>query len=128
MNKELLAENDRSIRLLGIETQKKLFKSSTILFNLSPSITEIGKDLLLSGVSLYLFDDNSYITEKDIEINFFFNSEDINQNKLITIKNKLQTIKVNSNFQVISFENFTSINNVKYSAFYMSDISKANFI
>ena len=91
-------------------------------------MTEIAKDLLFSNFPLYLFEDNSYITEKDIEINFFFNSEDINQNKLITIKNKLQTIKVNSNFQVISFENFTSINNVKYSAFYMSDISKANFI
>ncbi len=91
-------------------------------------MTEIAKHLLFSNFPLYLFEDNSYITEKDIEINFFFNSEDINQNKLITIKNKLQTIKVNSNFQVISFENFTSINNVKYSAFYMSDISKANFI
>ena len=127
MNKELLAENDRSIRLLGIETQKKLFKSSTILFNLSPSITEIGKDLLLSGVSLYLFDDNSYITERDIEINFFFNSDDINQNKSITLKNKLQMIKENSNIKIISFDNLNSINNVKYAAFDISDINKDNF-
>ena len=71
MNKELIAENDRSIRLYGIETQKKLFESTTILFNLTPSITELAKDLLLSGVSLILFDDNSIISELDTEINFF---------------------------------------------------------
>ena len=93
MNKELIAENDRSIRLYGIETQKKLFESTTILFNLTPSITELAKDLLLSGVSLILFDDNSIINELDTEINFFFNSDDINKNKSIVLKNKLQMIK-----------------------------------
>ena len=127
MNKELIAENDRSIRLYGIETQKKLFESTTILFNLTPSITELAKDLLLSGVSLILFDDNSIINELDTEINFFFNSDDINKNKSIVLKNKLQMIKENCNIQIISIEKLNNINNVKYAAFDFFDFSKENF-
>jgi hypothetical protein len=55
-----------------------------LLINLTSVITELAKNLILSGVSLYLYDkkndSETLITEKDIETNFFISEEEIGKN------------------------------------------------
>ena len=104
MNKELLEENDRNIRLFGIETQKKLFETKVLLINLTPAVTELAKNLILSGTQLILYDDETIVTENDKNYNFFLNSEDLNKNKSNSLKIKLNLIKSSANIDIIKYE------------------------
>ena len=60
-----------------------------MLINLNPAITELAKNLILSGVNLILFDKrfentsysaNKTIKEEDYRKNYLFREEDKNQN------------------------------------------------
>ena len=101
MDKDIFDENDRNIRVFGLETQKKIFESKVLLINLSPMITEVGKNLLLSGCKLILFDDNSVITDYDVKNNFFINKKYLGKNKSETIKSKLKEIKSSGIIEIL---------------------------
>ncbi len=71
MNKDIFEENDRNIRVFGLETQKKLFESEVLIMNLTPMMAELCKNLILSGVGIYLFNNTSTINKIDSEKSFF---------------------------------------------------------
>ena len=94
MNREDLEVYDRNIRLWGKDTQIKISNSNVLLINLSPSNTEVAKNLILSGINLLFLTDENFVTQKDVEHNFFFSSPDIGQKKNDVLKAKLE--KINS--------------------------------
>ena len=125
MNKELLEENDRNIRLFGIETQKKLFETKVLLINLTPALTELAKNLILSGTKLILYDDETIVTENDINNNFFLNSEDLNKNKSNSLKIKLNLIKSSANIDIIKYEELKNLtDNICFAGFDITNINK----
>ena len=127
MNKELLEENDRNIRLFGIETQKKLFETKVLLINLTPAVTELAKNLILSGTQLILYDDETIVTENDINNNFFLNSEDLNKNKSNSLKIKLNLIKSSANIDIIKYEELKNLtDNLCFAGFDITNINKNN--
>ena len=71
MNKDIFEENDRNIRVFGLETQKKLFESEVLIMNITPMMSELCKNLILSGAGICLYDDGSNISSIDSETNFF---------------------------------------------------------
>ena len=83
MNKELFEENDRNIRVFGLETIKKLFETEVLLLGFTPAMTELSKNLILSGAGICLFDPKINIEQKDTLDNFVFNVNDIGKNKAI---------------------------------------------
>ena len=74
MNKEIFEENDRNIRVFGLETMKKLFETEVLILGFTPAMTELSKNLILSGAGICLFDSGIKIEKKDTENNFVFNS------------------------------------------------------
>lgn len=92
MNREDLEVYDRNIRLWGKETQIKISNSNVLLINLSPTNTEVAKNLILSGINLLFLIDEKLVTQKDVAHNFFFSSQDIGQKKNDVLKGKLENI------------------------------------
>lgn len=121
MNKELFEENDRNIRVFGLETQKKLFESEVLIMNITPMMSELCKDLILSGAGICLFDNNSEIGKIDAENNFFFNLMDIKRNKVETLKEKIKSFKENCKINVVKDINEIKRKNMKYSVIDLSD-------
>jgi hypothetical protein len=101
MNKDIFEENDRNIRVFGLETQKKLFESEVIIMNITPMMTELCKNLVLSGAGICLFDDNSKINENDSQNNFFFNVNDSGKKKAEILKSKIKTFKESCRINII---------------------------
>ena len=81
MNEHEYELYDRNIRLWGKDNQKRLNNSKVLLINLTSNICELAKNLILSGVSLYLYDKCSgsecLVSDEDIQSNFFLSEEDI---------------------------------------------------
>ena len=95
MNKDIFEENDRNIRVFGLETQKKLFESEVLIMNLTPMMAELCKNLILSGVGIYLFNNTSTINKIDSEKSFFFNINDVGKKKVEVFKEKIKMFKEN---------------------------------
>ena len=74
MNREDLEVYDRNIRVWGKDTQIKISSSNVLLINLAPANTEVAKNLILSGINLLFLTDENFVTQKDVEHNFFFSS------------------------------------------------------
>ena len=123
MNKELFEENDRNIRVFGLETQKKLFESEVLIMNITPMMSELCKNLILSGAGICLFDNNSKIEKIDVENNFFFNLMDIKKNKVETLKEKIKSFKQNCKINIVKDINEIKRKNMKYS---IIDLSNEN--
>ena len=121
MNKELFEENDRNIRVFGLETQKKLFESEVLIMNITPMMSELCKNLILSGAGICLFDNNSEIEKIDAENNFFFNLMDIKKNKVETLKEKIKCFKQNCKINIVKDINDVKRKNIKYSVIDLSD-------
>lgn len=127
MNKELFEENDRNIRVFGLETQKKLFESEVLIMNITPMMSELCKNLILSGAGICLFDNNSEIEKIDTENNFFFNLMDIKKNKVETLKEKIKSFKENCKINIVKDINEIKKKNMKYGVIDLSgDSQKIN--
>ena len=123
MNKDIFEENDRNIRVFGLETQKKLFESEVIIMNITPMMTELCKNLVLSGAGICLFDDNSKINENDSQNNFFFNVNDSGKKKAEILKSKIKTFKESCRINIITDINEIKNKKFKYGAIDLSDDS-----
>ena len=121
MNKELFEENDRNIRVFGLETQKKLFESEVLIMNITPMMSELCKNLILSGAGICLFDNNSEIEKIDAENNFFFNLMDIKKNKVEILKEKIKSFKQNCKINIVKDINEIKRKNIKYCVIDLSD-------
>ena len=93
MDKELFEENDRNIRVFGLDTMKKLFETEVLLLGFTPAMTELSKNLILSGAGICLFDFGGKVEKKDIGNNFVYNVNDIGKNKAEVLKAKIKLFK-----------------------------------
>ena len=90
---------DRQIRLWG--EGQILFSSSHILYlNSDFTAAEILKNLILSGISEVIVLNNTLISNKDLELNFFVGNEDLNKPRSEVILKNLKElnpdVKVNA--------------------------------
>lgn len=93
MNIENRQIYDRNIRLWGNKIQEVISNSNVLLINLSSgAISEVAKNLILSGINLILYDKHEVVQMKDIQYNFFYCYDDIGKNKALILQAKLLTI------------------------------------
>ena len=92
MNKEEYEIFDRNMRVWGADNQLKLMSSKVTIIGLNNSTCEIAKNLVLSGVQVFLYD-KEIITNHDIEKNWFYSVNDIGKSKdeILTLKIKDMT-------------------------------------
>ena len=121
MNKDIYEENERNIRVFGLETQKKLFESEVLIINITPMMSELCKNIILSGAGLCLFDDNSKIEQNNTENIFFFNNTDIGKKKVEILSEKIKTFKENCRINIINDINEINNRKIKYAVIDLSD-------
>lgn len=123
MNKDIFEENDRNIRVFGLETQKKLFESEVLIMNITPMMSELCKNLILSGAGICLYDDGSNISSIDSETNFFFNINDSGKKKVDILQQKIKTFKQTCRINIITTVNDIKNKKLKYAVMDLSDDS-----
>ena len=121
MNKELFEENDRNIRVFGLETMKKLFETEVLILGFTPAMTELSKNLVLSGAGICLFNSGAKIESKDIGNNFVFNVNDIGKNKAEVLKEKIKLFKDPCKISIINEINDIKNKNIKYGVVDLGD-------
>ena len=121
MNKDIYEENERNIRVFGLEAQKKLFESEVLIINITPMMSELCKNIILSGAGLCLFDDNSKIEQNNTENIFFFNNTDIGKKKVEILSEKIKTFKENCRINIINDINEINNRKIKYAVIDLSD-------
>ena len=121
MNKEIFEENDRNIRVFGLETMKKLFETEVLLLGFTPAMTELSKNLVLSGAGICLLNFGGMIEKKDIENNFVFNANDIGKNKAQVLKEKIKLFKDPCKISIINEINEIKIKNIRYAVVDIGD-------
>ena len=121
MNKEIFEENDRNIRVFGLETMKKLFETEVLILGFTPAMTELSKNLILSGAGICLFDSGIKIEKKDTENNFVFNVNDIGKSKAIVLKEKIKLFKDPCKITIISDINEIKSKNIKFGVVDLGD-------
>lgn len=84
LTQEQLKIYDRQ-RFIGLDVQKKLVDSNILLSPLNGVMSELAKNLILTGCNLTLFDTKT-IDEEDVETNFLFCPDDIGKNVMKKIK------------------------------------------
>ena len=121
MNKELFEENDRNIRVFGLETMKKLFETEVLILGFTPAMTELSKNLVLSGAGICLFNSGAKIESKDIGNNFVFNVNDIGKNKAEVLKEKIKLFKDPCKISIINEINDIKNKDIKYGVVDLGD-------
>lgn len=91
----------------------RLSNSNVLLLNLNCSITELAKNLILSGTNLILYDKDinknpRLISERDVNSNFFMSVQDINKIRIKILKENLQNI--NSFVKIEEIDSFDNLN------------------
>ena len=114
MNKEILEENDRNIRVFGLETMKKLFETEVLLLGFTPAMTELSKNIILSGAGICLFNLGGKVSKNDIGNNFVFNANDIGKNKAEVLKEKIKLFKDPCKISIINEISEIKKKNIKY--------------
>ena len=114
MNKEILEENDRNIRVFGLETMKKLFETEVLLLGFTPAMTELSKNIILSGAGICLFNLGGKVSKNDIGNNFVFNANDIGKNKAEVLKEKIKLFKDPCKISIINEIKEIKNKNIKY--------------
>ena len=121
MNKELFEENDRNIRVFGLDTMKKLFETEVLLLGFTPAMTELSKNLILSGAGICLFNLGGKVEKKDTENNFVYNVNDIGKNKAEILKEKIKLFKDPCKISIINEINEIKSKNIKYAVVDIGD-------
>ena len=89
MNFQSMNLYDRQIRTYGMDAVLKMTSSSVLIYGLEGGLaTEVGKNLALGGIkNIYLFDDESVITETDLLTGYYYiNSLGDNRAKVLSFK------------------------------------------
>ncbi|KAJ2081530.1 E1 ubiquitin-activating protein aos1 [Coemansia sp. RSA 988] len=102
ISKEEVALYDRQIRLWGMEAQNRLRTASLCFIGVKAVTLEACKNLVLAGVGHITISDGDTITEEDLEVQYYFQAEDLGKAKdkvlaeRLRILNPLVDIQVNS--------------------------------
>ena len=126
LNKDILEENDRNIRVYGSETQQLLFQSEVFIYGLSPCSSELIKDLILSGVKICLFDYNKIVDEREIAHNFFTSKADLQKSMAKVIRDKFLIIKPNASVEIIKQIEEIKNKQFKFAYFDLNEINISN--
>ena len=111
-----------NISMLSKQKQLQLNKNKILLINLTSSMTELARLLILGGFNIYLYD-KEIINENDINNNMFLNKSDLGKNRLEAIYNYLMPLsptvnitKINDytlikdfKIAIVGFSNFISL-------------------
>ena len=90
----------------------RLSNSRVMLLNLTSSVTELAKNLILSGVNVYLYDKNKKkknikVKDGDINSNFFLSKADLGKERIKVLIAKLS--EINNFILVKESENFDKV-------------------
>ncbi|PIA15964.1 hypothetical protein COEREDRAFT_81658 [Coemansia reversa NRRL 1564] len=102
ISKEEVALYDRQIRLWGMEAQRRLRSSSLCFIGVKALTLEACKNLVLAGVGHITLCDGGTVTEDDLEVQYYFQPEDLGKPKdqvlaeRLKILNPLVDIQANS--------------------------------
>lgn len=112
LNQDKYEQYDRNIRLWGKDNQEKLMTSQVLLINLNCAVTEVAKNLILAGINVILYDrdlngNKLLVTIEDVQSNFFLNPYDINKERGLILKEKLE--RINSFVSVGLLDNLDSV-------------------
>ena len=102
---------DRQIRLWG-EGQILISSSHILCLNSDSTAAEILKNLILSGISEVTVVDNTLITNKDLEVNFFVGNEDLNKLRSEVILKNLKELNPDVKVNAINDAIDNYINNI----------------
>ena len=130
---------DRQIRTFGINASEKISNSSACIIGLIGGYgTEVSKNLALCGIkTLYFYEDDSYINNKDLETGYYYSKDDIGKSHSLILSNKITELNpyvktflinnkkdikevdvlilVNQSYEkIIEFNIFTRKNNIKF--------------
>ena len=87
----------------GQDSNKSLKNNIVMIIGCNPLGAEIGKNLVLSGISIILLD-NQVINKEDILNSYFFNDNDLGKVRSEILYNKLQ--KLNPSLKISYISNF----------------------
>ncbi|KAJ2609635.1 SUMO-activating enzyme subunit 1 [Coemansia sp. RSA 1365] len=102
ISREEVALYDRQIRLWGMEAQSRLRSSSLCFIGVKALTLEACKNLVLAGVGHITLCDGGIVTEDDLEVQYYFQPEDLGKPKdqilaeRLKILNPLVDIQANS--------------------------------
>ncbi|KAJ2850487.1 E1 ubiquitin-activating protein aos1 [Coemansia brasiliensis] len=81
ISKEEVALYDRQIRLWGMEAQNRLRTSTVCFIGISALTLEACKNLVLAGIGTLILQDPAPITQRDLEVQYYFQSSDLDKPK-----------------------------------------------
>jgi len=91
---------DRQIRLWGLEAQKRMRNSKVLLVGLRGLITEVTKNVVLSGIGTAYLLDPAVVTVTDLSAQFFLTHEDIGKNRAEASAPRVQDLNPRVNIVV----------------------------
>ena len=99
-----------NISMLSKQKQLQLNKNKILLINLTSSMTELARLLIIGGFNIYLYD-KEIINENDISNNIFLQKSDLGKNRMEVIYNYLMPLSPTVN--ITKIYDYTSIKDYK---------------
>ena len=99
-----------NISMLSKQKQLQLNKNKILLINLTSSMTELARLLIIGGFNIYLYD-KEVINENDINNNIFLKKSDLGKNRMEAIYNYLMPLSPTVN--ITKIYDYTSIKDYK---------------
>ncbi|KAJ2795104.1 E1 ubiquitin-activating protein aos1, partial [Coemansia guatemalensis] len=92
ISKEEVALYDRQIRLWGMEAQSRLRTASLCFIGVKALTLEACKNLVLAGVGHITLCDGGSVKEEDLEVQYYFQPEDLGQAKDKVLAERLKML------------------------------------
>ena len=96
--------------MLSKQKQFQISKIKILLINLTSSMTELARLLVIAGFKIYLYDKEK-INENDINNNIFLEEKDFGENRVEVIYNHLMSLSTTTNISII--KDYTTIKDYK---------------
>jgi molybdopterin/thiamine biosynthesis adenylyltransferase len=117
-NQEKKLENEK---MLPKALQLKIAKSKILLINLTSSITELAKLLILKDFNVYLYDKEK-VTENDVNNNIYIKEEDLGKKRIDIIYEHL--IPLSNTVSIVKIDDYMNIKDIKFVVYGFTDYYK----
>ena len=107
-----------SEKMLSKSLQLKIAKSKILLINLTSSITELAKLLILKDFNIYLYDKEK-VTENDVNNNIYIQKEDLGKKRIDVIYEHL--IPLSNTVSITKIDDYMNIKDIKFAISGFSD-------